>query len=320
MAAKKNTRSTTPRPRRKPVTQAPTVPINEALNHALAWWDEYDALEDLDLGDTLEAVVVAANALGLNTVRDLHGRGAEVIVAVTGVIDLNQFTTAATAERLHQARNGVAAITLATEIRHGTDSFGPYDLIKTLPRIAARHGDKSRPATDDEILLTRSATIHALRRGGRYTRGASQYALAESAAHPMETTAIRPCDFDNLQDPTTVLLHGGTWYQERRVVLTPFARRVLATTLDAFLAARPGSHQASLCFDGTTKASASASSSNNLKHLAERVGITSPSLEGAFATRWRAHKELRDAGGCPHCSSWASTTPSASRPVASTNS
>lgn len=78
--------------------------------------------------------------------------------------------------------------------------------------------------------------------------------------------------------------------------MTAFARHIVREGINAHLAANPGGHQSRLCFTGTTAASASAFSSNNLKHLAERVGITTPSLEGSYATRWRAHKEMRDNG------------------------
>lgn len=285
-----------PGSKRAPVAAAPTIDVGEALNDAVAWWDEFDALVDLDLGDALEQVLATARALHLPTVRDLHHDAARVIGCMSGVAAVSRFTDAATANALHQARNAVAAITLVTEVRHGTNPFGPYDLIAALPHVAPRHGGKCRPATDDEILLTRSSAIHSLMRGGRYTLGANQYTLAESGAHPMETTAVRPCDFDSVAAPSSVRLRGDTWYYKRRVSLTPFARRALAVGVDAYLARRPGAHQSPLCFDGSGKGSASASSSNNLKHLAERVGITAPSLEGSYATRWRAHKELRDVG------------------------
>jgi hypothetical protein len=218
---------------------------------------------------------------------------------MVGMTNISQFAAPPKAEDLHQVRNAIAAFTFASEVHHGTDPYGPYDLVTTLPGIAPRHGGKSRPATDDEILLTRSRAIHSVLRAGRYTKGASQYALAESGAHPVETTAIRPCDFDSTTSPTSVHVHGGTWYKPRRVLLTPFARRILAVTIDAFFAARPGAHQAPLCSDCTTKGSSSASATANLKRHAEDVGLVAPSLEGTYATRWRAHKELRDAGVFP---------------------
>ena len=283
----------TGRPR---LAEAPSIDLTTAYNDALAWWDAYDALVDLDLGTTVEDVIVTASSLGAYDVRNLHSRAAEVIRQMCDVDNITEFTTPAVAERLHCCRNAIAALVLATTALHVRDSHGPYDLISTLPHVAPRHGDKCRPATDDEVLLARSATIHSLMRGGRYIRVASQYALAESGAHPIETTAIRPTDFDNIEAPTTVRLPGDTWYHPRPASLTAFARRILGEGLDAHLAADPGAHQSRLCFQGTSKASASASSSNNLKNIAKRVGITAPLLEGSFATRWRAHKELRDHG------------------------
>jgi hypothetical protein len=278
------------------LAEAPRVDLTTAYNDALAWWDAYDALVDLDLGTTVEDVIATAHRLGIDNVRDLHRRAAEIIQQVSDEDSITRFTDFAVAERLHRCRNAIAALVLATTALHVRDGHGPYDLIETLPRIAPRHGDKCRPGTDDEVLLARSASIHSLMRGGRYIRVATQYALAESGAHPIETTAIRPTDFDSIHAPTTVRLPGDTWYHPRRVALTPFARRVLGEGLDAHLAADPGAHQSRLCFQGTSKASASASSSNNLKNIATRVGITAPRLEGSFATRWRAHKELRDHG------------------------
>lgn len=279
---------------------ASTIDLATAYHDVLGWWDQFDALVDLDLGDVLENVRAAAVGGGCTTIGDLYSNADHIIRRVSVVTNLNQFADAPTANALHSTRNAVAAIILASHVLHNSEAKAIYELLRTLPSIAPRRGGKARPAHDDEILLTRTASMHSLRRGGRYTKPAVQYAIAESGAHPVETTAVRPTDFDSIVTPTTVNLDGpSTWYRKRTIPLTAFARHIVRQGINAHLAADPQGHQSRMCFTGTTAASASASSSNNLKHLAERVGITTPSLEGSYATRWRAEKERRDNGVGP---------------------
>ncbi|WGL52148.1 hypothetical protein P5P86_19620 [Nocardioides sp. BP30] len=271
------------------------VDLATAFSDTLGWWDQYDALVDLDLGAVLEDVRAVAS--GSATVGDLHANATTIIQRVSGARSLNQFTSAEAANALHASRNVLAAFMLASHVLYGSDAHATYKLLQTLPTLAPRHGGKARPAHDDEILLTRTAAMHSLRRGGGYPRTAVQYAVAESGAHPVETTAVRPTDFDSLTVPTTVYLDGPSrWYRARTVPLTAFARHVVREGINAHLAADRHGHQSRMCFTGTTAGSASASSTNCLKHLAERVGITAPSLEGSYAMRWRAHKEMRDNG------------------------
>ena len=268
-----------------------------ALNTALQWWDRCDALVDLDLAELIERVPTAARDLGCVSVGDLHANAAAVITRVTGIVNIHQFASTSDADALHAARNVIAAIVLAAHVLNGSDDHAIYDHIRDLTTVAPRHGAKDRPARDDEVLLLRTATMHSLQRSSRYVRSAITYAVAESGAHPVETTAVRPTDFDSLVAPTTVHLDGSAsrWYRARRLPLTSFARHVIREGINAHLAADPRGHQSRLCFNGAIS-SASASSSNILKHLAERVGIIAPSLEGSYATRWRAHKEMKDNG------------------------
>lgn len=281
-----------------PVTSALVIPLIQAADDALAWWDEYDMLTDLHLGNDLEEVLASAQRRGLETVGDLHREAGKVIADVTGIANISNFTTASSANALHRAKNTIAAIVFAAQVCHGDVPRGPYSLVETLPAVAPRHGSKRRPLHDDEVLLTRSCAVHSMRRGGRYLLVASQYALAESGAYPMETTSIRPVDFDSVIAPTTVLLPGvNKWSNQRRARLTPFAARLLADCLDRRLAAGGSAKTWLLCYRGEgDKGSASATSGNNLRNLTKRVGITQPALEGSAITRWRIHKELTDRG------------------------
>lgn len=279
-------------------THGALVPLDQASNDALAWWDDYQMLNDLDLGNDLDAVLSAAHDHGLTTVADLRRDAKRVIARVTGVDHINNFTTGPTANDLHRTRNIIASLIFAAQVRHGSNPKSPYDLIARLPSIAPRHGSKRRPLYDDEVLLTRSAAVHTLHVGGRSLPVASQYALAESGAYPMETTSVTPTHFDDVTSPTTVLLPGvSSWSSERRVRLTPFAARLLADALDRHLAAGANAQTWRLCFrGGSCKASASASAGQNLKNLSKKVGITQPALEGSASTRWRVRKELQDKG------------------------
>lgn len=283
---------------RLPVTSSVAIPLTQAADEAVAWWDKYDMLDDLDLNNDLDDVLASAQRHGLKNVEDLRLGAGKVIADVTGVLTISNFTTASSANALHRVKNTIAAIVFATQVRHGDDPQGPYDLIKTLPPVAPRHGSTRRPLHDDEVLLTRSSAVHSLHRGGRYLLVANQYALAESGAYPMETTSIEPGDFDSVIAPTTVLLPGvNTWSNQRRARLTRFAARLLKDCLDRHLAAGGSAATWRICYRGEgRKASASASSGNNLKHLTMRIGITQPALEGSAVTRWRIHKELKDRG------------------------
>ncbi|QWF21788.1 hypothetical protein KM427_23155 [Nocardioides sp. LMS-CY] len=301
MTTAASTRTTTAkkaRQQRVPVTNAVVIALTQAADEAVAWWDEYDTLDDLDLGNDLEDVLASARRRGLETVEDLRREAGKVITDVTGIASITTFTTASGANALHRAKNTIAAIVFAAQVRHGDDPQSPYDLVETLPTVAPRHGSKRRPLHDDEVLLTRSSAVHSLHRGGRYLLVANQYALAESGAYPMETTSIEPVDFDSVIAPTTVLLPGvNTWSTQRRARLTRFAARLLAECLDRHLAAGGSAATWRLCYRGEGgKGAASASSSNNLKNLTIRIGITQPALEGSAATRWRIRKELKDRG------------------------
>jgi hypothetical protein len=55
--ASKSKKSPTPRRKRVPVASAPAVGLEDAYNTSIAWWTAYDALDDLDLGTTLEDVL-----------------------------------------------------------------------------------------------------------------------------------------------------------------------------------------------------------------------------------------------------------------------
>lgn len=272
-----------------------TIPLGQAVEEALAWWDEYEMTTDLDLGNDLDNVLAAARRHGVETTADLRMAARKVIAAVTDNSALTTFTTVAGANALHRARNTVAALLFAVEALHGDHHKRPYDTIEALPKVAPRHGSKRRPLADDEVLLARASSVHTLHaRVGRYARVAAQYALAECGAHPVETTAVRPVDFDSVIAPQTVLLAGdGSRSSRREVRLTPFAARLLAEALDRHLAAGANATTWRLCFQGEP-ASASASASGNLKKFAKKVGIDQPALEASAVTRWRIHKEARD--------------------------
>lgn len=298
MATRTNALKKTVSRKHVPVTRAVSAPLLQAADEALAWWDEYKMLDDLDLGNDLEDVLASARRHGVGTVEDLRRQAGAIIAEVGYHSHISNFTTAAGANALHRARNTIAAIIFSAQVRHSDQAQSPYDLVATLPSVAARHGSKRRPLHDDEVLLTRSSSVHSLMRGGRYLLAANQYALAESGAYPMETTQVEPVHFDSVTAPTTVLLPGvNTWSAKRRVRLTPFAARLLAEGLDRHLAAGSSALTWRLCYRGEgKKGSASASASNNLKSITIRVGISQPDLEGSAATRWRVHKELRDRG------------------------
>src|SRR5829696_3578739 len=105
MATHTSTDTTAADTGRPKLAEAPSVDLTTAYNDALAWWDAYDALGDLDLGTNLEDVIVTARRLGVNDVRDLHSRAAEIIRQTCGVDSITEFTTSAAAERLHCCRN-----------------------------------------------------------------------------------------------------------------------------------------------------------------------------------------------------------------------
>lgn len=297
MATRTKTTTKTVSRKHVPATSAVDVPLGQAADEAVAWWDEYQMLDDLNLGNDIDDMLASAHRHGLHTVEDLRRNAAKVIADVTGNPNLSNFTTAAGADALHRARNTIAAVLFAAQVRRG-NAQSPYDLIETLPAVAARHGSKRRPLHDDEVLLARSSSVHSMLRGGRYLIVANQYALAESGAYPMETTQVEPVHFDSVTAPTTVWLPGvHTWSNGRRVRLTPFAARLLIEGLDRHLAAGGSAVNWRLCYRGEgKKASASASAGNNLKNVTIRVGITQPALEGSAVTRWRVHKEVQDKG------------------------
>lgn len=282
-------------------TEAPTafvtVPLDRAVEEAVAWWDEYEMVADLDLGNDLDDVLAAARRHGVETTADLRMAARKVIAAVTDNSAPTTFTTVAGANALHRARNTIAALLFAVEALHGDHHERPYDTVAALPKVAPRHGGKRRPLADDEVLLARASSIHTLHaRVGRYARVAAQYALAECGAHPVETTAVCPVDFDSVIAPQTVLLTGnGSRSSRREVRLTPFAARLLAEALDRHLAAAANATTWRLCFQGDP-ASASASASGNLKKFTKKVGIDQPALEASAVTRWRIHKEVKDRG------------------------
>lgn len=280
----------------RPVTFA-TIPLDQAVEEALAWCDQYEMLTDLDLGNDLDDVLTSARRHGVETTADLRVAASKVIVDVADNLTITTFTTAAGANALHRARNTIAALLFAAEARHGDHHERPYDLVTALPKVAPRHGGKRRPLADDEVLLIRASSAHTLRtRKGRYARVATQYALAECGAHPVETTTVRPVDFDSVLAPRTVLLSGdGSRAGQREVRLTPFASRLLAEALDRHLASGMSALTWRLCFQGEPS-SASATASGNLKNFTKKVGITQPALEASATTRWRIYKEVKDRG------------------------
>jgi integrase len=275
-----------------------TVPLDQAAEEALGWWDRYEMLTDLDLGANLDEVLAAARRRRLGTTADLRAEASKIIADVTGIAAITAFASVGAANSLHRVRNTIAALLFAVEALHGDHHKRPYDLIEGLPKVAPRHGSKRRPLTDDEVLLARSSSVHTLHaRVGRYARVATQYALAECGAHPVETTTVRPVDFDSVTAPQTVLLSGdGSRSSRREVRLTPFAARLLAESLDRHLAAGTNAATWRLCFQGEPS-SASASASGNLKKFTKKVGINQPALEASAVTRWRIHKEVKDRGG-----------------------
>jgi hypothetical protein len=124
-----------------------------------------------------------------------------------------------------------------------------------------------------------------------------QYAIAETGARPMETTSVCAADFDNLMQPSTILLPGvNRVNQARTVALGEFSARLLKRGIDRHLA-HTGDDRMPICYTGRSgKASASASSTNNLREAMKRVGIKTPAPEGSAITRWRIEKELHNHG------------------------
>lgn len=185
----------------------PTIDFAAAHNDALAYWDQYDALVDLDLGDVLESVRSAACGIGCMTADDLYANAGDIIRRVTGLAYLNQFADASTANVLHSVRNATAAIIFASHMLNDRDAQATYTSSEP-SRPSHRVGAARRGPPTTTKSSSSGRHLHSLRRGGRYTKPAVQYAVAESGAHPVETTAVRRSDFDNITAPTTVELLG----------------------------------------------------------------------------------------------------------------
>lgn len=284
----------------KPTTTAPAITLERASQSTIEWWDEHAMLDGLDHQRLLaehDQVLAVAKGLGITTVRGLHERAADVIATATGIQHIAQFATNEDREALHQVRNALSALILVSEVRHSSDPL-PYDLVALLPRIAPRSGGKRRPLFDDEVLLTRCAATYSLVPGASHGLVALQYALAESGARPMETTGVTVRDFNDPFQPATVDLPGvNRMTRPRTVTLGEWASRLLRRGLDQHLGLNSGGLDLPVCWTGRSGTkSASASSSNNLKHAMERVGITAPSLEGSAITRWRVKHELHTYG------------------------
>lgn len=275
-------------PQRRSATPTPTA-LSAAAAHR--FWDEHRLLDDLDadiLGQarTLEQIVSQHDMATVEAVLAGHQ---QILKAATDLPSLSVAMTQPDRQRLHRARNVLAAM-LATACTAGK----PVPAGLYAPPMRA--GAKGRPATDDEILLMRTMALAYSRTGGRTHNPAVSYVLAEAGARPAETTMVRPCDFDKPRTPASVHLPGmkkGVY--ARDVIVPAWGRPVLALALEAhFGRGEPRHmHRHPLAYDGKHepgRAKASASVTGNLKRLMRNAGIPADRLTATSITRWRIEK------------------------------
>lgn len=151
----------------------------------------------------------------------------------------------------------------------------------------------TRPLTDDEITLLRTAAITT---GRDHGRNATILALAEATAITSEIALLHIDDLDNPSDPTAVSLPGNRRSEARTGQLSPWGQGVVARrvrTLDA----QPCDGR--LVFTGTAGAdeiSGQASVCNALGVLLSTVGLNlEPDVRPASVRYW-AGRTLYDRG------------------------
>lgn len=152
----------------------------------------------------------------------------------------------------------------------------------------------TRPLTDDEITLLRTA---ALTTGRDHGRNATILALAEATAITSEIALVHTDDLNNPSDPITVALPGNRRAQPRTGHLTGWGQGVIARRVRLQRALLDGDGR--LAFTGTPgpeEISGQASVCNALGVLLAAVGLNlEPDVRPASVRYW-AGRTLYDSG------------------------
>lgn len=252
------------------------------------------------LGQTAAGLLDVCEAHDIATLAQALKHSSELIAeaAMVDIGKITQFQNEQSANRIHLARNTLAAALAASALVHGVD---PTAVLEDLAGVCVR-GPKARSLKDDEILLLRLLIVRDLHVGGRRNISGVRYLLADAGLHPSETTVVTPASFE-VSDPD----HTG--WQPTNVVYAPGVnKRVLARmiTLDRFaqrclhpiLAQHTSRHRHSgmtpIGYTGTHPCGgsfASASASGAIKKLMQRACLDS-NLEPLGIVQWRVEHTL----------------------------
>lgn len=178
--------------------------------------------------DTVEAIRGVAVNLGLRSAGDLARHATDVLRADTGEKNLTAYLRSQDAETLHRARNVLGAVLGAAIGSYASTLAG---VAEALPALKMRSREQRRPLEHDEILLCRLDMWHTASRARDGLRAAGVYALCETGATPGETTEIALDSFDDVEDPSIVILPGNNQMGLRLPDLDDYARQILRPLL-----------------------------------------------------------------------------------------
>lgn len=147
----------------------------------------------------------------------------------------------------------------------------------------------TRPLTDDEIVLCRTAT-YATRHADH--RRAAAWALAEAAAMTSEIPLIRPSHIDDPTDPMHVLLPGTRRTDPRIVELTEWGAAAIARRL-----AHLGETDEPIVYEGAGgEVARQAAVCKLISIILESAGLTDPDIKPESVRLWRARSHYNETG------------------------
>lgn len=154
-------------------------------------------------------------------------------------------------------------------------------------RLPPRSSSRSRPLSDEEIVVCRSYALT----DGRYTRLAAAWALAEATGRSAELASVEVSDLD--LDSARVWLHGGSKTEPRWGKLSAWGQLQLERRLRTLGARSPAARL--ICPRAEAGISATASASIAIATTLRRAGLLDePDVRPTSVAAWAGARALNE--------------------------
>lgn len=193
--------------------------------------------------------------------------------------------------RAHRMRNMLIALrsaALVLRARKDRHRLATDTITAGLPDLPPLEDRKSRPVTDDEILLARLSMEFEILEGGN-PRPLLAYLVAESGGRSAESVRLTTDDLPNRTDPTQITSPRVWSENTRTIVFTTYARDTLPVLLHQL---REGDQPLTYTGAQPTTPAACAALDGVLSRLLRRAGVTDVDVTPKSLSLWRVQHHL----------------------------